>query len=191
MYAGDFKSSLPMASASLAGMPWWNVNQTPETSNSANLFTLPRFDYISLDPLVCPCSTCGLKGKPAPGTWDFPCMDQVSYSFQNLFATKRARWGEGERLVVLADRSPVTLRSARNQPQDPFANSLNHGGRGQSVLFNDGAAQWATTPIIAGDNIWLPRVLEQAIDLARRSGQPVLLRGCEEPGCPEDSFLTP
>jgi hypothetical protein len=46
---------------------------------------------------------------------------------------------------------------------DPEENSPNHGGRGQQVLDNLGAVIWVTAPRdpATGDNIWLPRSLEQ------------------------------
>jgi len=198
-YASDFRESLPMASASLAGMPWWNVGRSPEQSNSANLFTLARTGYVnSLEPLACPGCDKAPRGKPQPGAWDWSSIDQVSVSFQNLFSRERPRWTQSARMVLLADRSPITLSSLRREPQNPFANSPNHGGTGQCVLHNDGSACWADSPVLtccdAPDNIWLPRVIElgiEAADLSRRTGKPVILMGIEQPGTPTDIFLGP
>ncbi len=194
-YANDSRDSLPMASASLAGRPWWNVGSVEE-SNSANLFTLARMQYVpTMEPLSCPGCATAPRGKPQAGAWDWANLDQVSVSFQNLFSHQRPGWTSPQRMVVLADRSPITLSSYRKEAQNPFANSPNHCGRGQWALCNDGSAEWLKTPLTAsGDNIWLPRVLElglQAADLAQKTGKPVILIGTEAPGAAGDVFLGP
>ncbi len=203
-YSGDFRESLPMASASLAGSPWWNVGRAPDQSNSANLYTLARTGYVqSLEPLACPGCENAPRGKPLAGTWDWTSIEQVSLSFQNLFAQQRPRWTQPGRMVMLADRSPITLSSLKREAQNPFANSPNHKGEGQWVLHNDGAACWSKSPMVTcgaatqgatPDNIWLPREIEfkmAAEDLARQIGKPVLLIGIEQPGTPSDIFLGP
>ncbi|MGD9688114.1 MAG: hypothetical protein AB7K52_05960 [Phycisphaerales bacterium] len=194
-YAGDFRDSMPLASASTAGTPWWNVGK-PEQSNSANLYTLASSGYVStLDPLTCPSCDAAPRGECFPGARDWTCIDEVSYSFQNLFSTTRPRWQGPERMVVLADRSPITRGSIKNQAQNPFMNSPNHRGSGQNVLFNDGSAKWITDPVsTSGDNIWLPRDIEVHIlaqEWANRTGRPVILIGREEPGAPGNVFLGP
>jgi hypothetical protein len=191
LYAGDYRGGLPMASASPAGSPWWFVGQGPERSNSANLFTLARSNYAVLDSLRCGACCESPVGKPAPNATDWCCQAEVSLSFQNMFSRFRPGWSEGPRMVVLADRSPVVLSSMQQRPQDPCANSPNHGGRGQNVLFNDGAAEWTDHPIMpGGDNLWLPQAFEVAIDLVKRTGRPVILRGVEE-SSPGNTFLGP
>ncbi|MGL4553649.1 MAG: hypothetical protein ACRC33_21005 [Gemmataceae bacterium] len=56
------------------------------------------------------------------------------------------RRDSGEGLPILADRAGVLA-----------ANSVNHGGTGQNVLYVGGNVRWATTPTIglAGDHIYL------------------------------------
>jgi hypothetical protein len=200
-YAGDYKDSMPLASASLVGNRWWEVGKNREESNSANLYTLARTSYVTtLEPLACPACDAAPRGKCAASSFDWSCLDEVSYSFQNLFSRSRPNWSMGsgpatQRMVILADRSPITLSSVRNQPQNPFANSPNHKGKGQTVLFNDGSSEWMTDPVqTGGDNIWLPREIElgiQAAEWSARIGKPVLLIGREEPGAPGNVFLGP
>ena len=195
-YGGDNTGSLPMATASLAGNVWWNIGK-PTESNAANTFHLSRAGYATLDQITCPGSCMCLTGKPTAGQVDFSCMNEVSYSMQNLFANCRPAWSGGERTVILADRSPVTLANMNQTAADPTSNSPNHGARGQNVLWNDGSATWAPSPILStGDNIWLPQPLEFKVismELVRDSaGNPVvLLKGIEQPGCEKDSFLGP
>lgn len=200
-YAGDFRDSYPMASASVVGTPWWLTGRSAEHSNSANLFTLVRAGYSPLRSLACQHSPfwsteCGEQPRPDQFDWSGP--NELTLSFRVLFTADRPRWGQGgprgERQVVLADRSPITLDPVEleREPriQDPMANSQNHGGRGQSVLFGDGSSVFTTTPVVNGDNLWLPRGFEQAIDLSRRLGRPVILRldASSEAG---DAFVGP
>lgn len=55
------------------------------------------------------------------------------------------------RLAVLADRNPYTRTEIVRQPvisfqDDPEANSLNHNGAGQNVLYLSGEVEWHDTP---------------------------------------------
>lgn len=195
-YAGDFRSALPMASASLAGTPWWFVGQGPERSNSANLFTLASSQYTTLDRLACPGNAAALRGKAAPMDHDWASLEQVSYSYQNLFARERRRWEDtrpcGSRVEIMLDRSPVILRNRRGEWADPMENSPNHAGRGQTALQNDGSAVWMATPVTAdGDNVWLPRAVEEILRQLQTTGRVDPLKGIEEPACAEDTFAAP
>ncbi len=54
-------------------------------------------------------------------------------------------------LVILADRNPYTRPELTRQPtlspdDHPEANSLNHHGRGQNVLYLEGHVEWCETP---------------------------------------------
>ncbi len=196
-YGGDYRGSMPLATASLPGTAWWLVGKDPAKSNSANYFTLARGGYAGLDQLRCANACESPVGRPAPGQMDWARFDDVSVSGQNLFSSYRPSMTDGSRMVVLADRSPLVLRAVRGGPitaQDPLANSPNHAGRGQNVLWTDGSSQWLATPVLAnGDNVWLPLTLEVAIDRIRRAGANrgiVILRGMDdvEPG---NSFLAP
>ena len=66
--------------------------------------------------------------------------------------------------VVVADANPLVDAHRRRRPVDSrIRSSLNHAETGQNMLFDDGAVEWRTTPLVevpAGgelDNIWLPR----------------------------------
>jgi hypothetical protein len=179
-YANDYRGSMPMASASLPGGAWWMVGKDPSRSNSANLFTLARAHYSGLETLRCSDACDSPVGQPAPGQMDWKNLDQVSLSGQNLFSSYRPSMLSGTRMVVLADRSPLILRAVRQGPgsrinaQDPLANSPNHKGRGQNVLWTDGSGEWLTSPVLpsgglgAGDNLWLPLTFELVLKQAAR-----------------------
>lgn len=187
LFAGDHDSELPMLKDLRdehlgRDGTWWNVGE-PGRSHSANLFTLVRFGYASMDDLSCP-GNCFAPAAPAradAADWSGP--EEVSFSYQ-LFDRRPPRWGSGSHVVVLTDRSPIIDRARRGERFDPHANSRNHLGQGQNVLFNDGGVFFFTTPVAdSGDNMWLP---------ATMAGEPFpRLSGREKPADPTDAFVGP
>lgn len=208
LYAGANRGRLPMATASLAGLPWWEVG-TPAKSNSANLYTLARNQYTLPETLACDGNPgCRARVMTAQDM-DWQSLNAVSYSFRVMFGGRNPRWEDPSRVVVLADKSPVVRRAVRGQVIFPTENSPNHGGLGQNVLTLDGSAKFLQTPMTAdGDNIWLPRGLETALaEYTRRlrPGQTGLMqvstwqgptrtepiKGIETPEDERDSFVGP
>lgn len=189
-YAGANADMLPMTTAGFGGS-WMEVGN-PSRSNSANLYTLPREGYARLDDFACPSNPLALRGTPREGALDWGSMDELSYSYRimgqnGLRMTVAVPSVSG--VVVTADRSPVTLRAARGEIIFPEANTPNHAGRGQHVLFLDGSTVWATSPVIMGDNIWLPRQVEEIIHQVRsRMG---VIQGDEMPASETDAFVGP
>lgn len=191
LYAGANAEALPMATAGMSGR-WLDVGTTPDRSNSANLFTLVRTGHSTLDTLACGGNPSAVHGSPAPGQLDWRSLPEVSYSYQVMLGD-RPGWRTdrlGQSTVVLADRSPVVIRSVTHRTIDPFAGSPNHAERGQHMLANDGSSRWTGSPVLEnGDNIWLPRAVEQALEaLLHRQG---LIQGTERPQGPGDVFLGP
>ncbi len=196
-YASDFRGSMPMASASLVGTPWWNVGK-PQESNSANLFTLRRTGYATQQQLTSPGNREAPAAELPRDAWDWASFEQISYSYQNQFARERACMKTAPaRFIVLADRSPVVLRAWRGERTVYFdENSPNFNGRGQNALHTDGSTEWLTTPFTAqGDNIWLPRQIETMLRcaerLARGDRHCEPLKGVEGPSAKDDVFLCP
>lgn len=196
-YASDFRGELPIATASFTGPAWWNVGESGK-SNSANLYTLAKAGYSSLDPLACAGNKSALRGKPESQSQDWASFDQVSYSYHVMFGRERPRWDRADAgVVVLADRSPVVKRAIAGQVIFPQENSASHGGRGQNVLRADGSAAWMASPENGSDNIWLPRIFEDIlrIESARHGGRPgvvqIRMQGTELPMDARDSFLGP
>lgn len=190
-YAGMNDDALPMITAGLSGLPWWNVG-TPRQSNSANIFHLARGSYVNLAGLACPGNPQAPTAIADPNDTDWRELGEVSYSYRIMFGSVRPNWGSSSRIVILADRSPVVLRAVKGQPINPWENSPNHGGRGQTVLFSDGSTQWLkTTTLESGDNIYLPRPIEQAIDAVRRQHRLPPILGTETPASLDDAFVGP
>lgn len=212
-YANVSKGALPMATASIAGTPWWEVG-TPERSNSANLYTLVAQKFVPARALACAGSGCGERACSRARERDWDCLDDVTYSYRVMFGGQNPtlsdpRLANPSQAVVLADASPVVRRAVKNQVIFPTENSANHGGRGQNALRLDGSTEWMPTPITAsGDNIWLPRQLEQTLQQIARQlppGSQALvqihgwsgptkaepLHGTEIPADPNDAFVGP
>lgn len=190
-YAGSNRDQMPMATASLGGGRWWDVGSASGSSNSSNLFTLARSGFASLASLACPGNPNACREEARPDAHDWKNLDEVSYSYQIMFGPSRRTLHGPDRTPVLADRSPVVLRAVRGQVIYPWENSPNHGALGQEILYSDGSARWYRTPVLEdGDNIWLPRVIEDALRQVAIS-QGLKLQGTETPQGADDVFLGP
>lgn len=190
-YANTFRDSLPVATASLGGGRWWDVGAG--SSNSANLFTLYKTGFVAPDVLACPGNpnACSNLTKSS-GDWQK--IEDISYSLQILFGPYQPRWNHEARTPVMADRSPVVLASIKGVAVSPTANSPNHSGYGQHLLFNDGSAEWAESPVLKnGDNIWLPRPVEDLIKVLRGQADPDSLKPLQGSELPaeNDAFMGP
>lgn len=196
-YAADFKDSMPLASASVAGNPWWFVGR-PEQSNSANMYTLTRTGYTPVQSLACDGNAGACRMDLGPTAMDWRALGEVSYSFQNLFARERPTWSGRKgtavpsQRLVLVDASPVVRRAVNGLWINPLANSTNHGEKGQNALFGDGNVRWLRGPVLeSGDNIWLPRFLEEALAKHRQATQAEPIKGNETPAGLDDVFVGP
>ena len=189
MYAGSNRDALP-ATAGLGTGKFWDVGGQDPHSNSANLYTLAREGYVPLRTLACPGNPNAPTSKWDDHARDWRSLDEISYSYQ-LMSGPQPRWNDGAR-PVLADRSPVIIRLARGEPADPYANAPNHRSAGQHLLLTDGTVRWITSPVLpGGDNIWLPRPVEQRLDEAKRGLPAGSLSGTEAPAGADDTFLGP
>ncbi len=190
-YAIDNQDSLPMITAGFGAKPWWSVGD-PESSNSAHLYHLARSEYVTLEDLACAGNRRAPTQIPSDESRDWRQLDEVSYAYRVMGGPSHPGWQLGSRIVVISDRSPVVLKSARGYAIDPSENSPNHDGLGQQVLLSDGSAMWLTTPEApGGDNIWLPSQIEHIIDAIRDRHSFDRLSGREAPASKDDSFVGP
>lgn len=201
-YAKDFRDALPLASESRAGTPWWNVGRTDQ-SNSANLFTLARTNYTKLANLACAGNPNACSQPQLAGDTDWRSISQISYSYQNMYAQDRSRWVQPNTVVILADSSPIIPLALEHKMFNPTANSLNHSAvrwgwqgaglrGGQNALFNDASARFLRSPVLEnGDNIYLPRQMEQAIARQQQPLEVRPLQGNESPESASDGFVGP
>jgi hypothetical protein len=191
-YTTDNDDMLPMVTAGFGSSPWWNVGRDPSRSNSANLYTLAREQYARLAEMACPGNPNAITAPRSADARDWGNLDEISYSYRVMAKPERLNWGQPSGLVVVADRSPVVLRAVRRQVVFPLESSPNHQGQGQHALTADGSVQWMTTPVLpTGDNIWLPKPIEMAIDIAARRRGIEPIQGTEAPADRQDSFVGP
>lgn len=199
-YASDHEGRLPVYSvtdalvAQSAGTArqWWLVGRDPSQSNSANLYTLSRMGYASLESLASPGNEHAKLTRDDRDAVDWDTFDEVSYSYRVIQgAEDDDRWAR-RGLIVLTDRSPVTVKAYQGLPIDPFENSPNHGGRGQHVLNGDGSVDWLTSPWLPhNDQIFLPRFMERLVNPGVRRTGMIPLRGVERPDSYKDAFVGP
>ncbi len=194
-YAGSNRDALPMAMAGFGsggGSTWMDVGTTPERSNSSNLFVLIRTNHATLEDLACPTNPDALVSGEAVNRQDWRSLDEISYSYRIMpyGGIKVHDADQPVRMVLLADRSPVIRRMASGERARPEENTPNHNHAGQHVLGLDGSSAWHRDPVLdQGDNLWLPRSIEQAIYDARdRLG---IIQGNELPSGPNDAFVAP
>lgn len=193
LYGGDFSDHLPAATAGFGGgRTWWNVGRGVEQSNSANLYTLRRTGYSTLEDLACPGNPHAVtSGRPDEAS-DWGALSEVSYSYRILTQGQVHRLGQQDRFIIATDRSPVVLRAIRSEPIYPRENSFNHAGSGQHVVFSDGSVLWTTSPVLeSGDNFWLPRSIELMVHAAERLVRVQPIRGTEVPTDSSDDFVGP
>ncbi len=188
LYAIDNNDSLPMATAGFGG-DWRHVGE-PGASQSANLFTLVRTRHVQPWELACPGNEAAPQGTMDRDAADWSSLEEVSYSYR-LMPKGRARTDAfASDAVLLADRSPMLLAMMAGRRISPEASSPNHGGEGQHLLRLDGSLEWRGTPVLDnGDNIWLPRQIERAIqDYRKKYGY---IEGSELPEGTNDTLLGP
>ncbi|MCI0365486.1 MAG: hypothetical protein L0Y44_09350 [Phycisphaerales bacterium] len=142
-YAADNNDSMPMAIAG-SSLSW------DRFSNIVNLDPLVKGNYCEAGHLDCP----GHAHHVAQGGHGGP-----SYSYRWFVPGSSTGWGTGPRItVVLGDLNPVMEAARSGNFIPPLSITINHAGRGQNVLANDGATMWLEQPLISGgDNIWLPK----------------------------------
>ncbi|MGC8560998.1 MAG: hypothetical protein ACP5O1_10005 [Phycisphaerae bacterium] len=147
-------------------------------SNLANLSSLidGPARYTSWERLVCPAqpvSAADLNAERCP-TWG-----STGYSYVDQLGPYHHHWVEAEMVPIMADANPIVCEFCSRTAD---ANSVNHGGYGQNVLFNDGGVVWETSADVGPDhhNIWTV-------------GDPAILQynGTQEPRHWSSVFLVP
>jgi hypothetical protein len=156
-YTESFAGAMPMTAGLLPGL-LSSGGSTDAGSwigyrNSDHLNALKDGQYCSSRCLCCP-------GDHAIGTED------GCYAYQVTTAERPLRWQTGPTTAVVGDRNPlVDLKRHGESIGSVALNSASHGGRGQNLLFSDGAVRFSNSPYLtiregletpAIDNIWLP-----------------------------------
>jgi hypothetical protein len=176
------------------GEPWWKVGyQGRENhSNTRPVWLLVKNGYVNADDFTCPGrrSSCvvGLSKAQLKNYNDFPSRKYINYSFRIM-----CRMPQGARLrsgrVLVADMNPL-FDQLPNDFSKPLilqinknlltANSPNHKGRGQNVLFGDGSCRFVKK-----------RNVEISADDIFTLQNTQVYKGIEVPACVNDAFLAP
>ncbi len=183
-YAANYDNRLPEI-APPADRNWLPRDVSTGTERSAdahsNLANLsPLVDgtarYTSWEQLVCPAtptSACDLNAERCP-QWR-----STGYSYVDQLGPYHQHWLEAATVPIMADANPVVYETVCRKAT---INSINHGGVGQNVLFNDGSVVWETSADVGPDhrNIWTV-------------GNPPVLQynGTQEPRHRDSVFLVP
>lgn len=193
-YSSDHDGFLP-AVARAEGASWHAIGDPglESGSNTRNPYLLLKMLYTDrpIDFLCC--------GKTRNGTppltptdiaryRDFPSRDHITYSYRLMPAGGVRLASLGTR-PLMADMNPHFERSitaAAGVPSRRFddeslrLNSINHGRRGQNVLFGGGDARYIRTRFIGDSD-----------DDIYTMGQGDVGDGCKLPSCLNDTILAP
>jgi hypothetical protein len=129
---------------------------------TAGLYLLLRFGDVTSEVFVCPSSTTSGRFVPPPGSTytsfsNFSSRAALSYAYTNPYPSEAARklgfklnYTLSSDFAISADMGPGP--AAAQVPADAdrrtmmTANSPNHRGQGQLVLYADGHVDWSDTP---------------------------------------------
>ena len=152
-----------------AGNPWWKIgSQTPEAhSNTRYPWQLVKQGYVKGKVFVCKGNIGANPIEYDPSRmsafYDFPCRKNISYSFM-LFCDENADALQKRRKVIAGDLNPhfqkINTTQQNYQSRNEFEKilldeqlkqmmSASHGGKGQNILYCDGAVQWIKVRVIA------------------------------------------
>lgn len=144
-------------------------------SNTRQWFLLPKKNYTSVKTFQCPSDPkANMESYSLENLHDFfteTTTHPIGYSLQRTkicsaddSTSVPATLSANSSLAIAADKSSLygwsaltaTYAYARVANSDLEANSDNHGGTGQQVLYVSGTVQWQLTPLcgVDNDNIW-------------------------------------
>jgi hypothetical protein len=193
LYANEHNQTLPSV-ATAAGSPWWKVGYqgSENHSNTRHLWLLVQGKYVEPEAFVCPARIQGkalkLDRTQVPKLSDFPSRKNVTYSFRILCNNDSNRLIRSNK-VLIADVNPVFENLPQNFGKELDvqlgkdllqANSTNHRGSGQNILFSNGNVSFAKSRRagMAEDDIFTVQ-------------NQTRYRGIEVPCSENDDFLAP
>ncbi len=109
------------------------------------------------------------------------CNGARMYSYRIATHPRQLRLAVLPATPIVSDANPLVDAMRRGQRDaDASANSANHGGSGQNVLFTDGSTVWTASPMFRDpriprlDNIWLFQLRDgsEGLDLRQMSRRP-------------------
>lgn len=181
IYAADNDSATPVWGTGVTATDPFSHGGPGPNDVSAALFLLLTTQQISSEVFLCPSAAgqekdmYGGSNNTAQNRSNFTDLKaNLSYSYQNPYPTadidKDPAWLSqhmNPEFAIMADKNPGTagprdnvfrpgLNPSSPQSEQAYANSNNHGKRGQNVLFAEGHVEFVTTPWVGirKDNIY-------------------------------------
>ncbi|MHC4739545.1 MAG: hypothetical protein ACYS9Y_11635, partial [Planctomycetota bacterium] len=195
-YKADHNGQMP-AVATATGAPWWKIGDLSDenNSNTRHMWRLVKEGYVDPGEFVCPGRKQGfmveklyLNISHIAKLNDFPDRRYVTYSLRIMCKKSKKEKMAGQHALI-ADlnplfeilphnyNSPLNLRLNKDLLE---ANSINHGRRGQNILFCDGSARFVKKRVIG--------IIKDDIFTLRDTH---VYKGDELPSCESDAFLAP
>jgi len=182
-YANANNDYLPTSEGN--AQQWLTRSGSAGQSNSAVLYKLVKQGYASHVVFRCPAGGTGTFNATAEMI-DFPKPKFITYSYQHTLGPRPIRRSdpallrEAERMVILADGTPLFAKGRFHREKLANPISENHGRTGQNVLYLDTHVSWVkhSNVGVGGNNIFL---IEGVTDY----------RGDERPADVTDTFLLP
>ncbi|MHC4646741.1 MAG: hypothetical protein ACYTBJ_14680 [Planctomycetota bacterium] len=195
-YVSEHDGQMPTV-ATAAGEPWWWVGyQGPENRSTTRAsWVLVKNGYIHPSNFVCRgrAQTAPVRISPEQikNYNDFPGRSYISYSVRIRCSGSKGPQ-PGVRKVLMADLSPLFEELPKEYTRQLkleldksllLLKSINHGRRGQNVLFCDGSIEFVKTRYvdISHDDIFTLREMSEGCKI----------QGYEVPSCETDTFLAP
>jgi len=196
-YGEDYHRQLPFAGRS-EGSKWWYVGGQDDdhVSNTRHFFLLTKGGYVPTRVFLCPNARPSkpptrviMDASTLEAMNDFPSRDHVNYSFRLMVQGNNPVWRRQAETLVATDQNPLfaNFDVLRNETLDladhaelEEANSPNHGGRGQNVLFLDGRVAFTHQRRVGlgADDMFTIRKMRR-------------YRGVEVPAAADDTFIAP
>lgn len=195
-YRADHNGQMPVA-AMAEGAPWWKIGDrgSENNSNTRHMWRLVKEGYVEPGDFVCPGRKHGLTVEKVylnvphiENLNDFPDRRYVTYSLR-IMCKKTLQDKMAGHHALIADLNPLfeILPNNYNGPLNLKltkhlleANSINHGRRGQNILFCDGSARFVRKRVIG--------IVQDDIFTLRDTQ---VYKGDELPSCETDAFLAP
>ncbi len=195
-YVAEHDGQLPNSIVK-PGAPWWKVGYQGKenVSNTRGAWQLVKHGYVQPEVFTCPGRRENrrlINASEIQGFNDFPSRSSMHFSTR-VCCPKTDHLALTQRMVIYADRNPISEEFPSDYSK-PFlglrlcrelmtANSRNHSGRGQNMLFSDGSVQFIRQRFTQAskDDIY---TLDEMSDGCE-------VRGVEVPSCEKDAFLAP
>ena len=195
-YISDHDGREPRAVAR-PGSFWCRVGYQGQDNHSSTrpMWMLVKFDYVNPSDFVCPGRSDGralqLNSAQIEKYCDFPAKRYITYSprIHCTESSKKPLLGAEPILVdsnpIFDDVKPNTSRGFIRKLSDDLlkSNSRNHRGRGQNVLYGDGAAGFSKVRLLGAQ--------QDDMFLLRNMAPGTKIKGDEMPECEQDFFFAP